>query len=232
MNATPKGRDPEDESGPRGSESMQVENSAAAADSKVIELGGSAKGGSVSIADSVFARLIELSYRHLKSRCESPIEVTMLRSLLAHFSIGRGTGEAVGESPFGTLYQQHEVTVEGSNYRLDFAVIAPGLNLAIECDGHDFHERTKEQAANDKSRDRAFTRAGWAPLRFTGSEIHRNADGCALEVIQTIRSLSSGELTRDMVADRPDRQRPITLVELAKQTEKAIAGLGPRPRFF
>jgi very-short-patch-repair endonuclease len=45
----------------------------------------------------------------------------------------------------------------------------------VECDGHDFHERTKEQAERDRSRDRAVQAQGWRMFRFTGSELYRSA---------------------------------------------------------
>ena len=45
--------------------------------------------------------------------------------------------------------------------------------LIAECDGHDFHERTKEQAAKDRSRDREFQAKGYPVFRFTGSELYR-----------------------------------------------------------
>lgn len=54
--------------------------------------------------------------------------------------------------------------------------------LIVECDGHDFHERTKEQAAKDRSRDRQAQLSDLAILRFTGSEIHKDAWGCAAQV--------------------------------------------------
>ena len=55
--------------------------------------------------------------------------------------------------------------------------------LVVECDGHDFHERTKEQAARDRKRDREMSLDGYEVFRFTGSEIWRNPTGCALDVI-------------------------------------------------
>lgn len=79
------------------------------------------------------------------------------------------------------------------SYRIDLVLIAhfgeaDTLCLAIECDGHDFHERTKEQAARDKSRDRALIRSGLrAVLRFTGSEIWHRADECAGEIVDLLR---------------------------------------------
>jgi very-short-patch-repair endonuclease len=55
--------------------------------------------------------------------------------------------------------------------------------IAVECDGHDFDERSKEQAAKDKSRDRELAGMGIQVMRFTGSEIHRDAAKCVHEVI-------------------------------------------------
>jgi very-short-patch-repair endonuclease len=54
--------------------------------------------------------------------------------------------------------------------------------VVIECDGHDFHERTKEQARHDRRRDRWMQGQGVAVFRFTGSEIFRNPEACATEV--------------------------------------------------
>jgi very-short-patch-repair endonuclease len=56
--------------------------------------------------------------------------------------------------------------------------------LIVECDGHDFHERTKEQAAKDRSRDRAVSLAGYDIFRFTGSELWNSPWGCADQVYQ------------------------------------------------
>lgn len=61
---------------------------------------------------------------------------------------------------------------------------AMGWNrLIVECDGHDFHERTKEQAARDRDRDRQAQLAGIEIFRFTGSELWRDPLGCADQVI-------------------------------------------------
>lgn len=61
-------------------------------------------------------------------------------------------------------------------HRVDFLFIGfchdlkPTL-VAVECDGHDFHERNKEQVAIDKSRDRELASMGIQVMHFTGSEI-------------------------------------------------------------
>lgn len=57
---------------------------------------------------------------------------------------------------------------------------------AIECDGHDFHERTKDQARRDRSRDRELQARGFRVFRFTGSEIFKDPMKCAREVYEAL----------------------------------------------
>jgi very-short-patch-repair endonuclease len=89
--------------------------------------------------------------------------------------------------PICDIQTQHVV----AGYRVDLALIGPCIKVAIECDGHDFHEKTKEQAARDKARDRAITAEGYTLLRFTGSEIWANALACASECL----SIASRQLS-------------------------------------
>lgn len=65
--------------------------------------------------------------------------------------------------------------------------------IAVELDGHDFHERTRAQSERDKSRDRALQRAGWLALRFTGSEVHRNVKGCWDELDELVYGIYLGD---------------------------------------
>jgi very-short-patch-repair endonuclease len=74
-------------------------------------------------------------------------------------------------------------------YKADLVLVAPSFLIVIECDGHDYHERTKEQAAHDRKRDRAMTEAGIVVLRFTGSEIWKNPFSCAEQVLALALSL-------------------------------------------
>lgn len=82
------------------------------------------------------------------------------------------------------LFPQYHI--EGiNNYRVDFLIVYhfPGwqglvnvspydIKIVVECDGYEFHERTKEQATRDKQRDRDLTSLGYVVLRYTGSEIN------------------------------------------------------------
>jgi very-short-patch-repair endonuclease len=89
---------------------------------------------------------------------------------------------------FGTEFQ---VQAQIDRYRVDFLFICHygghSRRLIVECDGHDFHERTKEQAARDKSRDRALVKDGATVLRYTGSELYRDPVKC-IEEIEVILS--------------------------------------------
>lgn len=63
------------------------------------------------------------------------------------------------------------------------------VSLVVECDGHDFHEKTKEQAKRDKSRDRDLQAAGITVLRFTGSEIYNDINQCIIDIELVIKQL-------------------------------------------
>jgi very-short-patch-repair endonuclease len=90
------------------------------------------------------------------------------------------------------VHLQQEVVVGGHWYRVDFEIrrrdhaveqagAALGLpvpRIAIEVDGHEFHERTKEQVIWRDSRDRALQTAGWVVLHVSGSAFHRDPETC------------------------------------------------------
>ena len=100
---------------------------------------------------------------------KSPIEVMMDTAL----------EEAVDVLNSGlTIHRQKKVL----GYRADFLLENEvGAMLVVECDGHDFHERTPAQAQHDRSRDRKMQASGHFVMRFTGSEIYRDPLACALE---------------------------------------------------
>ena len=81
------------------------------------------------------------------------------------------------------LEAQWHIFTETARYRTDFALIDD--KIAIELDGHEFHS-SREQRTHDAQRDRALQLAGWKIIRFTGSEIHKDADACINELIKLI----------------------------------------------
>lgn len=89
--------------------------------------------------------------------------------------------ESIFPSPI-VCFQQG---IPETNYVVDFMLfMRGGKNIVVECDGHDFHERTKEQAEHDRKRDRRLTELGYTVLRFTGREIWRDPIACALSALQ------------------------------------------------
>lgn len=149
---------------------------------------------------------------------ESPIERLML---LALYIWAQRYGDTVAfkcQGEFTGYYRQFEdgfliepQAVVGQ-YRVDFLVEWKFLmpvrdeskpvsewgsrmyhnRLIVECDGHDFHEKTKEQAKRDKARDRELTKFGYPVFHYTGSEIWNDVFKCAKEVIFQVENTSGG----------------------------------------
>lgn len=112
-------------------------------------------------------------------------------------------GDLVDAAPLGLLTGGGKWTglvspqATCGKYRVDFLFGAVALTggkphpiklLAVECDGHEFHERTKEQAERDKSRDRELQASGIAVFRFTGSKIYQDPGACVDEVVEFFSS--------------------------------------------
>lgn len=148
--------------------------------------------------------------RDLVAACESPIEETMLYALcvLCHRNAA-SVQYILGDRVFGDLDQsrssfriQPQAHIE--DFRVDFLITYVDLGdyveisrnnipttrtirqMVIECDGHEYHSRTKEQAMRDRQRDRVLQRNGYKVFRYTGSEIWSDVFKCAEEAIDTL----------------------------------------------
>lgn len=77
------------------------------------------------------------------------------------------------------------------NYEVDFLLSSPYFTdkIIIECDGHDFHEKTKQQASYDKKRERDIVKKGYIVLRYSGSDIYNNFDKIIKELTDYVDSL-------------------------------------------
>jgi hypothetical protein len=116
----------------------------------------------------------------LQSRAESPIEAVFWIWWVTLTSLDA----AIGRDRDYPLVAQFVVTVGDHNYRLDFAV--PDAKVGIELDGHDFHEKTKEQVAYRNQRDRDLQAAGWVVMHFSGSELLREQAATVAEVLYMV----------------------------------------------
>jgi len=144
------------------------------------------------IRDALTAAAVQrfAAWKAVEQRCESPIESLLLAALFAAGQIEpqlRFFAVEEGPTNYGLvgIYQQAPLL---GRYRVDVFIddrsSDPHQHLVVECDGHDYHERTKEQAQADKARDRALVRAGFKVIRFTGSELFKDPKACATEVLQ------------------------------------------------
>jgi very-short-patch-repair endonuclease len=154
--------------------------------------------------------------------CDSPIEAILIIALQAETEYGFGAFKYVkfvckppvdfydddiynldhiAENGFRTLFVQHQAQLKG--WRVDFLInVASQFSgniypLIVECDGHEFHERTKEQAAKDRARDREFQAKGFTVFRFTGAEIYRDPCKCAVQITEWAEE--------KLYADKPKR---------------------------
>lgn len=160
-------------------------------------------------SELVALRFME-EYQLHKGHCESPIEELLLAALMsAGTTLGNTNVIFMGRHSISDRFIQQETVyihqqAEVGKYRTDFLfhdcsvpfeISKPRL-MAVECDGHDFHEKTKEQARRDKQRDRYFQSIGVKVLRFTGSEIWQDPDKCAEEIFGEL-ACDDGSRTRD-----------------------------------
>lgn len=134
---------------------------------------------------SEFNEACNLTLDEVAPYCESPIEALFGAALLMAVRVyWRGVALVHFMPPIKPsggliVFPQYN----WRNYRIDWVLRSAirDIDIFVECDGHDFHERTKEQAERDRSRDREVTEAHIPLLRFTGREIYRNAGACAIQ---------------------------------------------------
>lgn len=152
-------------------------------------------------------RRIEI-WKEAYDLCESPLEKEFYTAFVSRFT---PDGAYINGKPFVfgewrrpqgildlRLFPQEWIEAEGHRYRADFVIevwtslrsldCRKFLSLVVEIDGHEFHERTKEQAERDRSRDRRITRTGYQVLRFTGREVNRDPFVVVSEILSSISS--------------------------------------------
>lgn len=172
------------------------------------------------LADEFLAYWRQCMWEHVEGaagECESPIEQRMLMGLVfmelpfffggdaepyARLKLSKGKNALedlsyISDDEFCILLRQ----AKALTYRLDFCLLvkfegrSEVHRIVVECDGHDFHERTKEQARRDRKRDRDLQMAGMKVFRFTGSEIFRDVRKCVSEIQTYLKDLE--HRTRD-----------------------------------
>lgn len=129
-----------------------------------------------------------------REKCESPIEEIMA-AILPFLGEGYGYPEDdCGVEPkFGAIVRPQ---CEYGSIRVDFMLTSfwhgYKRRLAIECDGHDYHDKTKQQAARDKSRDRLLAVDNVVIVRYTGFELYRDPSAIRTELEKILGELIEG----------------------------------------
>lgn len=126
-------------------------------------------------------------------KCESPIEQ------LLYIEIASMTENLGKSNPYVDIVAvdtQVEVECGDKRFRVDFFIpvyyINPKTDRAeytiyvVECDGHDFHEKTKEQVAKSNEKTRKLQEYGYQVLRYSGSEIYHSPYKCASNLFRII----------------------------------------------
>jgi hypothetical protein len=62
------------------------------------------------------------------------------------------------------------------------------FKVLIECDGFEYHGKSKEQFIKDREKDRFLKYLGYDVLRFSGTELYKNPDQCLEETIQILNT--------------------------------------------
>jgi very-short-patch-repair endonuclease len=144
---------------------------------------------------SVQRRAYRTSWERELGETGSPIESDFLG---AFCEVAFDNGYSIRRKAVGNdvIAVQPQKTID--RYRLDFMIafrfFGREIRLAIECDGHEFHEKTKRQAAKDRSCERAISALGYQVVRFTGSEIHHDARACAYEALVRIMDFQTDRI--------------------------------------
>ena len=122
--------------------------------------------------------------------CQSPIEeIFAVAYDMRLITAGFPYTEVLGARP------QAKIIANDNIYYADFLIEAQlrgcfrcdhEYKLVIECDGHEFHEKTKAQVEKRNKRDIDLKTAGYDVLHFSGSQIFKKPIECADQVFEYI----------------------------------------------
>lgn len=89
--------------------------------------------------------------------------------------------------------KQKDISIKNKKYRVDFLIPViyknqENISFVVECDGYEFHQKTKQQVERDNQRQRDLQEAGYEVIRFSGTEIYHKPYQCAISVKNIILS--------------------------------------------
>jgi very-short-patch-repair endonuclease len=147
------------------------------------------------------------------AQCESPVEQILVVTLYNSWHASINTGLNRLQCSLPALYPgwegifdvrvelQKAIWTPLQEYRVDLYMFLTRFwsnseqpvwgKLVVEIDGHDFHDRTKQQASYDRERDRAITLEGYRVIRFTGSDVFNDPYHCVEDIKYQLNDLAN-----------------------------------------
>lgn len=134
----------------------------------------------------VFAKVVDRAAASVlvSPTADSPIETLLGAAVLMFFrDAGKPLMLCMSDELDNAKSLSFVPQFKWSIYRSDWAIYNPKTTgaMLLECDGKEFHSSV-DQKAHDHKKDAAAHDRGYLTMRFTGSQIHRDADGCAQKV--------------------------------------------------
>lgn len=143
--------------------------------------------------EKIDKRLFNVAYNfEVYEQCESPIEIIFAFFWDKHYLENKIKADELN------LYPQEIITTDnGKNYRVDFEIEFYKVygntpetykeyysKVVVECDGHEFHEKTKAQVKKRNERDYDLKISGYDVIHFSGSEIYNKPEECIKKVVE------------------------------------------------
>jgi len=142
--------------------------------------------------------LYEMHSQLIDTPIKSPIEQLFY---VAFHAMAVSTGNEVNPEfrydDKGTPYLWNGVYIAAQHkvgsYRVDFLVSQIGIApehacgpVVVELDGHQFHDKNKQQRSYEKARDRFLVKEGYRVVHYTGSDIVNDPYSAAWEVLEML----------------------------------------------
>jgi very-short-patch-repair endonuclease len=159
---------------------------------KQFDIGQSFRERLLAGASEIIASHVDnaISYSEMGIGSESVLEAMFDAAWFSHEHLANDAFE-IGFTP------QLEVSILGQVFRLDRAYVGDKVKIAVELDGHAFHERTRDQVARRNTRDLALAADGWLVIHLSWDQVN-------LDPIESARAV------REAIIDAIVRANPIT----------------------
>ncbi len=134
----------------------------------------------------------------LVTLCASPLEMAVAIGFLSLAETDVGVHLRAWDDVHVTIDESHSIYPQRQvgKYRVDFAIESnefhksTPVKIAVELDGHEFHERTVDQAVHDRQRDRFLVSEGWKVVRYHRKEIADDLMKVVKEIVGMAQKLT------------------------------------------